>query len=149
MNWLNVIFDTTPYNVNLTQELVINDLAEASSILFKWSNHNYAKVNSDNSHPLMSLNKAIANIDNNCIDSEDTHELLGITFDLKLKLETNVDKLCKKASQKLNALAQIFNYMTFDKIKIIMKAFITSQFSQCSCVDISQQKIRLENKCIT
>ena len=78
----------------------------------------------------MSGNKAIANI---VIKSEDMHELLGITIDSKLTFETHINKLCKKASQKLNALAQISNYLTFDKRKI-MKAFVSSQFIYCPLV---------------
>ena len=57
------------------------------------------------------------------------HELLGITIDWRLTFENHINKLCKEASQKLKALAGISNYMTFDKRKIIMKAFITSQVS--------------------
>ena len=69
----------------LTQELVINNLEESSSILFKWFNNNYMKVNSDKSHFKMSGNKkAITTIDNNCIKSQDVHELLRITIDSKL-----------------------------------------------------------------
>ena len=37
-----------------------------------------------NSHLLMSRNKAITNIDNNRIQTEDIHELLEITIDSKL-----------------------------------------------------------------
>ena len=118
--------DTTPYNANLSQELVINKLDETSSTLFKWFNNNYMKVNSDKSHLLMSGNKkAIANIDNNCIKFENVHELLGITIDSKLTFENVINKICKETSQKLNALSRISFYMTFDKRKIIMKAFIT------------------------
>ena len=61
--------DTTPYNTNLTQELGNNELEQTSSILFKWFNNNYMKVNSDKSHLVMSRNKSIANIDNNRIKS--------------------------------------------------------------------------------
>ena len=57
------------------------NMEETSSILFKWFNKNYMKVNSDKSHLLMSGNKTVANIDNNRIESEDIHELLGITID--------------------------------------------------------------------
>ena len=57
------------------------NMEELSSILFKWFNKNYMKVNSDKSHLLMSGNKTVANIDNNRIESEDIHELLGITID--------------------------------------------------------------------
>ena len=77
----------------------------------------------------MSANKAITNNGNNRIDSEDAYELLGITIDSKLTFETHINKLFKKVKQKLNALAQISNYTTFDERKIITKVFITSQFS--------------------
>ena len=40
-------------------------------------NNNYMEVNGDKNHFLMSENKAIANIDNNRIESEDRNELLG------------------------------------------------------------------------
>ena len=42
----NYADDTTPYNINSTQELVINELEKTFSILFKWFNNNYMKVNS-------------------------------------------------------------------------------------------------------
>ena len=42
----NYADDITPYNVNSTQELVINELEKTFSILFKWFNNNYMKVNS-------------------------------------------------------------------------------------------------------
>ena len=74
-----------PQNANLTQKLVINKLRDSSSIIFKWFNNNYMKVSSDRSHFLVSGNKkAIANIDNNCIESKDVHEDLVITIDSKL-----------------------------------------------------------------
>ena len=141
----NYADDTKPYNVNLTQELVINDLEETSSILLKWFNNNYMKVNSDKSHLLRSGNKAITNIDNNRIESEDTHELLGITTISKRTFKTQINELCKKASQKLNALARISNSVTFDKRKIIMKAFITLHFSYCRLVWMFYRK-RLDKK---
>ena len=42
--------DITPYNTNLTQEVVINKSEESSSIFFKWFNNNYMKVNSHKRH---------------------------------------------------------------------------------------------------
>ena len=64
----------------------------------------------------MSENKAVANIGNNCIESsEDMHEFFVILIDSKLTFETHINKLCRKASQKLNFLARISIYMTFDE----------------------------------
>ena len=92
------------------------------------------KVKGDKSHLLMSGNEATANIDNNRIESEDIREVHGTTIDSKLTFKTQINKLCKKVRQKLNALPRISSYMTFAKRKTITKAFITSQFSYCPLV---------------
>ena len=60
--------------------------------------------------------------------------LLGITIDHKLTFNEHVENLCIKANQKLHALARISNYMSQDKLRIIMKAFVTSQFGYCPLV---------------
>ena len=58
-------------------------------------------------------------------------KLLGVTIDNYLKFGEHVSNHCKKASQKLHALARISNFMSQDKLRIIMKAFIESQFGYC------------------
>ena len=69
--------------------------------------------------------KAIFTIDNNCIGSEDVHKLLRKTIGTKLTFENHINKLCKKAIQKLNTLIRISNKRSFHKRKVIMKVFIT------------------------
>ena len=56
-------------------------------------------------------------------------ELLGITIGSNLSFEKHVSNICKKASQKLNALARISSSMDIQKRRAIMKSFITSQLS--------------------
>ena len=60
--------------------------------------------------------------------------LLGVKFDSNLSFENHVTSLCKKASQKLHALARISHYMDLNKRRNLMKAFITSQFSYCPLI---------------
>ena len=55
-------------------------------------------------------------------------ELLGVKIDTNLNFTEHVTKLCKKGSQKLHALARIFKYLSKDKLRILMKSFVTSQF---------------------
>ena len=55
-------------------------------------------------------------------------KLLGIIIDNKLNFNEHVTKMCKKASKKLHALSRIANYMTSDKLKLVMRAFIESEF---------------------
>ena len=51
-------------------------------------------------------------------------KLIGVMIDNKLNFKDHVSKICKKASQKIHALARISNYMSKDKLKTVMKAFI-------------------------
>ena len=66
---------------------------------------------------------------NERIKNADSVELLGITIDKKLDFTEHVTELCKKGNQKLHALARIFGHLNKDKLKIIMKTFIISQFN--------------------
>ena len=92
------------------------------------------KVIGDKSHLLISVNKkALVNIGNNCIKSEDVHELLGITIESKLTSENRIDKFCKKVSQKLYAHARIYNYMAFDKRKGNDESFHYITVTALSC----------------
>ena len=75
--------------------------------------------------------RATAKIDNNYIESEKEQMLLGITIDFKLTFENHIYNICKRASQKLNALARVAPYMNIQKRRIIMKSFVTSQFDYC------------------
>ena len=67
-------------------------------------------------------------IDGLPISSSKAEVLLGITIDHELKFDDHVNRLCKKASLKLNALARIASLMNVSKKRIIMNSFIQSQF---------------------
>ena len=61
-------------------------------------------------------------------------KLLGIKLDNKLDFNDHITNICKKANSKLHALARVSNLMNKDKLRILMKAFIESQFSYCPLV---------------
>ena len=131
----NYAEDSTPYNADKNVESAVNNLEHLSSILFKWLNNNYMKVNTGKSHLLVSGNvRSKAKIDNNYIESEKEQVLLGITINSNHTFENHIDNICKKASQKLNALARVAPYMNTQKRRIIMKSFVTSQFGYCPLI---------------
>ena len=67
----NYADDSTPYDTDKNIGFLINNLENWSSILFKWLNNNYMKVNTDKSHLLIYGNvRDTAKIDNNYIESE-------------------------------------------------------------------------------
>ena len=131
----NYADDSTTYCEGKSAKFVVNNLEQSSAILFEWLNNNYMKVNTGKSHLLLSGNsRATATIDNSYIESEDEQVLLGITIDSNLTFENHINSICKKASQKLNALARIAPYMNTQKRRAIMKSFVTSQFSYCPLI---------------
>ena len=92
-----------------TIDTLLNYLETDTSTLIKWFSDNYFKPNADKCHPLISKhNKDIfINVDEDIIECSGSVKLLGITIDNNLKFEEHISKLCKKASQKLHALARI------------------------------------------
>ena len=121
----NYADDSTPYNADKNVESVVNNLEHSSSILFKWLNDNYMKVNTGKSHLLVSGNvRSKAKIDNNYIESEKEQMLLGITIDSNLTFENHINNICKRASHKLNAQARVAQYINMEKRIIIRKSLI-------------------------
>ena len=71
--------------------------------------------------------------------------LLSVTVDSNLTFENHISNICKRASQKLNALARVAPYMNKRKRKLIMKSFVTSQFGYCPLIWMFHRR-RLNNK---
>ena len=63
------------------------------------------------------------------ISNEKTVNLLCKTVDNKLSFEPYLNKMCKKVSRILHALARISTHVSKKKLRMIITAFITSQFS--------------------
>ena len=83
----NYADDSTPYNADKNAEFVANNVKHSSSILFKWLNDNYMKVNTNKSRLLVSGNvRATAKIDNNYTESEKEQVLLVTTIDSNLTI---------------------------------------------------------------
>ena len=61
-------------------------------------------------------------------------KLLGIEIENMLTFGPHVGNLCKKAGQKLHAVARIANYMNISKKRSVMNVFIYSQVSYCPLV---------------
>ena len=93
------------------------------------------KANPGKNHVLLSSNiQRVVPFDNVQITSSLNEKLLGITFDLKLKFEEHISKICNIVNKKLNALHRIANHMSLDKRKMLLTAFIESQFSYCPLI---------------
>ena len=134
-NVVNYADDNTPYAMRSTTEEVILQLEKCTNSLLQWISQNFLKANPDKSHLLLSdRGDKIVKIQSEFIRNTHTQKLLGITIDSELKFDIHVKNLCNKASLKLHALSRISRFMNPHKLKMIMKAFVLSQFNYCPLV---------------
>ena len=92
------------------------------------------KADADKCHLLVTGNYEIFVIINEFeIESSKRGKLLGISIhsNTTLSFERHVTSFCKKASQKLHALATIAHYTDLEKRRSLMKAVVISQFNYC------------------
>ena len=133
----NFADDNTLYAIAKSISNVLILLKEESSIIQTWFKINEMKSNEDKLHLIATnTNKNYNSISyiytgNELIESEDLVELLGVKIDSKLTFNEHVTSLVKKGNQKLHALARISKFLCEDKLKLIMRTFIESQFNYC------------------
>ena len=127
--------DNTTFAINKDFTSLMNTLVDNTSIMLEWFKLNEMKSNTDKCQ-LIVANNAITqvNIGNDIIHGNTSVKLLGIIIDNELKFTKHVTSLCKKASQKLHALARISTYINSFKLRILMKSFIDSQFNYCPLI---------------
>ena len=112
--------DNTPYNFDFNLDNVISNLEKSTNSLLNWFRENHMKANADKCHLLVSSDESCtAKIEDFSIKNSTEEKLLGVKFDSNLSFEGHVTSLCKKASQKLHALARISHYMDLNKRRLI------------------------------
>ena len=110
-------------------------LEENADKLFDWFANNYLKANPDKCHLLVNTTGNIRiSVRNETISNSSNQKLFGIRFNSNFRFDDHVASLCKKALQKLNALTRFVQYMNLAQRRLIMKAFICSQFGYCQLV---------------
>ena len=141
----NYADDNTSYSTGNRIHNIISDLEQASDILSKWFIDNYLKANLDQYHVLLSEISETQLIVENVPIASSCEKLLGFKMDHKLSFELYIESLCKKASQKLNALARMISSLKFKQRKLSLNAFTTAQFSYALVVAIFHSR-KLNNQ---
>ena len=99
-------------------------------IMQKWFYENHMVLNPGKCHYLVLGNRSnsdTTNLNGTKLASSSYEKLLGILIDR----DKHVKSLCRKAGQKLNALARVSNYLTHDQKRLFLNSIIKSQFSYC------------------
>ena len=147
--------DNTPYTGSKDVNGLMKSLEEASKELFKWFDDKLMKSNPDKRHLLVSTNDNVAIRKGNFqIENIKREKLLGILFDKKLSFDYHFSEIFKKVSRKLYSLGRATPYMNLLKRKILMNAFLNSQFSYCPLIWMCHSRIinkkinRLHERCL-
>ena len=106
----NFADDTTIFAADCQLVRVLEQLETDALVLSKWFLDNFMKLNEGKCHLLtfgtnqddikVSVGEAI-------IKESSGEKLLGVIIDITLNLKSHVSNLCKRASQKLHALARV------------------------------------------
>ena len=121
----NFADDNTLYTCNISLNDLIGKLESSANLVIDWFKNNYMELNESKCHLLV----IIGTIGHASVI--ETHEvnLLGITIDRELKFKNHMQSIYSKAGKKLNALARLCKFLSLNKRRVLMKAFIMSQLA--------------------
>ena len=67
-------------------------------------------------------------------ESSNCEKLLEIYIDSNFSFEYHINRICRKASQKLHALSRAAKYISEDKKGMLFKSSLIAQFNYCPIV---------------
>ena len=133
----NFADDTTIFAADSQLERVLERLETDALVLSRWFPENFMKLNEGKCHLLTFGTKQDdikITIGEAIVEESSEERLLGVTIDKNLNFKSHVSNLCKRASQKMHALARVSPFMDPDKLRLLMNSFIKSQFSYCPLI---------------
>ena len=125
----NYADDNTPHAVDMSLEMLMVKLESAANKALKWFHSNAMKLNSSKCKLLVCGHKfecMICNVGNSDVIEAHEVKLLGVKIESDLIFKSHLGKICKTASQKLNALSRLRIFLPFNKRKILMHVFFLS-----------------------
>ena len=134
-DFANFADDTIAYERGPTLNEVMNNLQTTAEKTFEWFSFNNVKANASKCHLFLSPYQPVpVNIKGSIIESSNCEKLLGIYIDSNFSFEYHINRICRKASQKLHASSRIAKYISEDKKRMLFRSFIISQFNYCPIV---------------
>ena len=134
-NIANYADDNSLYAVDNDVPHLLLKLQNETNVALNWFYLNEMKPNAEKCHVIICNQPTLSvKLEDTVLQTEKSVELLGVTIDKNLNFSDHISNLCKRANQKLHALTRISRYIDQNKLKLLMRAFVTSQFSFCPLV---------------
>ena len=134
-NLCNYADDKTLYSTGKNLNRIRRNLEMEFMILHQLFHENHMTLNPGKCHYMVIGSRDLSHeimLNNNKITSSNEEKLLGIFLDSKLNFESRIGSLCRKAGQKVSALARLKNYLTTDQRNLLLNSVIKSQFTYCT-----------------
>ena len=128
----NCADDNTLYTCDISLSDLIDKLESAAELVIHWFIYNYMKLNESKCQLLVCGNKEeviIAKIKNPSVIETHEVKLLGTLNDRNLRFKSHMQLICSQVGKKINALARLCKLLPFKKRRILMNAFVMSQFA--------------------
>ena len=147
----NIADGNTLYACDISLSDAISKLESSANLVIDWFWYNYESK----CHLLVCGIKeevVIANTGNSSIIETHEVKLLSVTIDRELKFKKLVQSIYSKAGKKLNALARLCTILSFNKRKVLMNAFVMSQFASFPLIGMFVDRtlnFKIEMLCIS
>ena len=131
----NFADDTTLSVCDKDLNTLINRIKYDTALAVEWFENNFMKLNQDKCHLRVSRHKhetVWAKIGETKIWESNKQKMLGVAIEKNLNIDEYIFDICEKAGRKMYVLARLSNYTSFVKRKILLKAFVESQFGHSS-----------------
>ena len=118
-----------PPTCDMSLDTLMTKLECAIENALDWFRSNGMKLNSSKCKLMVCGHKfesMICKIENDQVIETHTVRLLGIQIDSELTFNSHMKTLCKKASQKVNALSRLCAFLPFHGRKLLMQSFFNS-----------------------
>ena len=130
--------DSTLYSTGKDLNRIRRNLEDDFMILNLWFHANHMTLNPGKCHYMVIGGRDLSHeimLSNSKIISSNEEKLFGIFLDSKLIFQSYVGSLCRKASQEINALARLKNFLTSDQRNLLLLDTVTkSQFTYCPLI---------------
>jgi hypothetical protein len=140
-NIANFADDNTPYCVENDIMTLLKSLESDTGTVLNWFRFNEMKPNQGKCHLMIAdithkyyEGKSFIFLENAFLESEEIVRLVGVHIEKNLKFEEHIKIILKEAYNKFYALMRISKYLTSEKLKILVTAYIESQFNYCPLV---------------
>ena len=137
-NLCNYADDNTLYSTGKDLNRIRRNFEDDFMILYLWFHENHVTLNPGKCHYMVMGGRDLSHkimLSNSKIISSNEEKLLGIILDIKLIFQSHIGSLCRKASQEINALARLKNFLTSDQRNLLLlDTVIKSQFTYCLLV---------------